>query len=497
MVLLLEAAPVGWAGNFVANSWSGYGHYKKTIEAAGHAYQLLLRRSSGETIETIVVEKTVEIEDDAVSTEERAQYESKRHKKIATSEDHYEVLGLGDRRWRASLDEIKKAHKQLVLQYHPDKNVGISDDIFKKITKAYETLTDPKKRRTFDSQEPFDDALPSNSEVEANFWAVMTDAFERFGRWSANPAVPALGDDNTPMNQVNKFYEFWFSFKSWRDWSFEDEFDPTEAESRDERRWMERQNEKTRKKYKKEESAQILRLAELAERFDPRLRRQREAAQKEKDQKKAAKQQESRKRREEQERKESEEKARVEAQQKKKAEEDAIAQKKKKADAEKLRKSRSKFRTLAATLPGVSQKDIEILCSLLPLQKIVDLLQFCQSDPTNAPAVIQEDVKMCEEEERIRKSGGNKNANSGEEKSKPWTDEELSMLAKAIQKFPGGVPNRWELVAEFIGTRSVKDVINKSKEANRTVAHKPALAEFESDYEKSTKAKKSNSGNQS
>ncbi len=44
--------------------------------------------------------------------------------------------------------------------------------------------------------------------------------------------MPTLGDDNTPLDQVKKMYNFWFSFKSWRDFSGEDEFDLNEAESR-------------------------------------------------------------------------------------------------------------------------------------------------------------------------------------------------------------------------------------------------------------------------
>jgi DnaJ family protein C protein 2 len=71
-----------------------------------------------------------------------------------------------------------------------------------------------------------------------------------------------LGDDNTPYENVEKFYEFWvtdfmidtkkhrvdlffqFRFKSWRDFSGFDEFNLDEAESRLEKRWMDRQNQK-------------------------------------------------------------------------------------------------------------------------------------------------------------------------------------------------------------------------------------------------------------
>ncbi len=51
-------------------------------------------------------------------------------------------------------------------------------------------------------------------------------------RWSADSNVPSLGDADTPYPEVTKFYDFWFTFKSWRDFSFLDEFDVNEAETR-------------------------------------------------------------------------------------------------------------------------------------------------------------------------------------------------------------------------------------------------------------------------
>jgi len=51
--------------------------------------------------------------------------------------------------------------------------------------------------------------------------------------------------------------------------------------------------------------------------------------------------------------------------------------------------------------------------------------------------------------------------------SKSWTLEEMSLLAKAVAKFPGGTAKRWEKVTEMIntaGNRTVKEVIVKCKE---------------------------------
>ncbi|PVD30290.1 hypothetical protein C0Q70_09554 [Pomacea canaliculata] len=52
-------------------------------------------------------------------------------------------------------------------------------------------------------------------------------------------------------------------------------------------------------------------------------------------------------------------------------------------------------------------------------------------------------------------------------KDSEWTEEELILLAKAVNKFPGGTLHRWEKIAEMVG-RSVEEVTLKSKEIKGT-----------------------------
>lgn len=66
------------------------------------------------------------------------------------------------------------------------------------------------------------------------------------------------------FDDTKKFYNFWWDFKSWRDFKIEDEFDLEQAESREEKRWMELQNEKQKASKKKEERTRILRLAGMS-----------------------------------------------------------------------------------------------------------------------------------------------------------------------------------------------------------------------------------------
>lgn len=68
---------------------------------------------------------------------------------MASKRDYYEVLGINR---GASADEINKAYRKLVMQYHPDRTSGDKDaeTKFKEVAEAHEILRDPDKRSRYD-----------------------------------------------------------------------------------------------------------------------------------------------------------------------------------------------------------------------------------------------------------------------------------------------------------------------------------------------------------
>ncbi len=67
---------------------------------------------------------------------------------MAAKRDYYEVLGLGK---TATTAEIKSAYRKLALQFHPDRNKEAgAEEKFKEINEAYQVLSDPKKKQTYD-----------------------------------------------------------------------------------------------------------------------------------------------------------------------------------------------------------------------------------------------------------------------------------------------------------------------------------------------------------
>lgn len=254
-------------------------------------------------------------------------------------QDHYAVLGLSKYRWRATPEQIKRAHRKKVLRHHPDKKAAMgqrdeNDSFFKCIQKATELLLDPVRRRQFDSvDEAADVEPPTKKETQkGNFYKLWGPVFEAEGRFSNKQPVPQLGDENSTQEEVETFYNFWYNFDSWRTFEYLDEDIPDDGEGRDQKRHTEKKNANARRKRKSEDIARLRALVDECLALDERIKKFRQQARAGKDAKRKAKEEEAKRLQEEKERakaeeeqrkKEAEETAKVEREKNKKAKEAA------------------------------------------------------------------------------------------------------------------------------------------------------------------------------
>ena len=236
------------------------------------------------------------------------------------SQDHYKILGLSKYRYKASEEQIKKAHRKKVLKHHPDKKAaqGRADDdqFFKCIQKATEVLLDPTKRKQYDSVDEEADVEPPTKKqlAKSDYYKLWSKVFKSEARFSKTHPVPTFGDVNSAKEHVEDFYNFWYNFDSWRTFEYLDEDVPDDNENRDQKRHVERKNNAARKKKKAEDNARLRKLLDDASAGDERIKRFRQEANAAKNKKRIEKEEaEKRAADEAKAKKEADEKAKVEA----------------------------------------------------------------------------------------------------------------------------------------------------------------------------------------
>ncbi|KAK5872753.1 hypothetical protein PBY51_013426 [Eleginops maclovinus] len=87
--------------------------------------------------------------------------------KTASENDPYKILGVSR---SASQAEIKKAYKTLAREWHPDKNKNPgAEDMFIKVSKSYEILSNEERRSNFDRYGQTDDSQPFGQSQHQGF----------------------------------------------------------------------------------------------------------------------------------------------------------------------------------------------------------------------------------------------------------------------------------------------------------------------------------------
>jgi len=356
------------------------------------------------------------------------------------------------------------------------------------------------KRRAYDSFLDFDEEIPTEAEAKEasqagieKFLELFEPVFQRNARFALRKPVPSIGSAETRIVHINNFYSYWVKFDSWRDFTNVDrEHDPEQAQSREHKRWMQKENEKNAKKLKKLEMSRLNELVTRALAHDPRILADKarvkaeKAAQKEERQRKVA----------EEEREKAEKAKQLEEEQQNKIRNEKLTHEKARKQAS---KARNTFRKLLRLLSSLGQGDVggeyglmtaddcDLLCQSTETAELVKLNERMGGDAavrdSSACVVTAVDdvlaqlqaVKKAIEHKRLeelkqtelRKKDHEKSALASSLKKKgvnrEWTGEEFSMLSKGIRKFPAGTRQRWVTISNFMNDM-LKPVVPYEKE---------------------------------
>jgi DnaJ family protein C protein 2 len=388
----------------------------------------------------------------------------------------YELLKLPNEDG-SSAEEIRTAYRRRCLETHPDKQPNKSDEMFKKVTRAFEILGDPDARRAYDSSRPFDDAIPGEEVKEEAFYSSFGPVFERNKKWSSVPHMPSIGDSATPLKQILKFYDAWMQFRSWRDFSHEAELEEIdEGMCREEKRFYQRENERLLERLRKAEQKRVRTLVERAQKNDPRLRKIREDEIRERE-------------REKREREEERQRLRAEEARRR----DELAQK----DREEQEERRRKIVEAKNAVKNCLQKTQELVASkglldtvetnmlvpnLIRSPNIKWLYSNCNASDAEAllsrllecgdgdlVSTFNALVEQREQEVGVTRYGEPLKKKASAPVSAPsatssssavvWSEDDIQLITKAIAKFPGGTVDRWRKIATMMKNKYTEEEV--------------------------------------
>lgn len=274
-----------------------------------------------------------------------------------------------------------------------------------------------------------------------------------------------------------------------------DEEDKDKGQDREERRWIEKQNKAVRIKRKKEEMSRIRQLVDLAYNNDPRIVRIKNEEKEKKQAAKRARMSVAQAQRAEEERVAKE--AQLAKERAEQAEQKRIEQIRSEKEQQKkaLKKERKILRDTAKENNYYSTSEKEKIKNMEGVDKICEMLKYLELQSFNKElaaggrAAFVKQLKETEdklEEERQAVFGVNKTVAAAQkaqqakqessvrsvDKSAMWSPENMQVLIKAVNLFPAGTSQRWDVIANYLnqhgtpvaGTKFVaRDVLNKAK----------------------------------
>lgn len=238
--------------------------------------------------------------------------EPRQFNSTSTKTCYYELLGL-DR--QATDDEIRKAYKKKALELHPDRNLSDVENAtrkFAQVQTAYEILSDPQERAWYDSHrdailagddgsghgpsEQYNIRLTSAEDIFAlmgrfnstvpmtdsptGFFGILNAFFDHLAleeaaacEWEGQVSMqyPPFGSANDDHDVVAKpFYNVWSAFSTKKLFSWKDKYRLSEAEHRQLRRLMEKENKKLREEAIRDFNDAVRSLVAFVKKRDPR-----------------------------------------------------------------------------------------------------------------------------------------------------------------------------------------------------------------------------------
>ena len=120
-------------------------------------------------------------------------------------ENYYKILGVSE---NITAEELKKVYRKLAKKYHPDANVGDAkaEQMFKKISKAYEILSDETSRLKYDRdlQGNFKNFENSkNTSSNKNTGNINEDIFNKFNGFNVFEQAFGMKSDK-PNKNISK-----------------------------------------------------------------------------------------------------------------------------------------------------------------------------------------------------------------------------------------------------------------------------------------------------